>query len=207
MSDKNKEQESIEGVMENHTEVDKSKRKFSKAGMAAPVIMTLASKPVFAVQGLSNMISGNVSDPQMARGNCYSGGFSHGRWKTGNHQNEWEGADLEGFITGTGQDITYTGTKVNSSSAFGGHTYPADYGDLTLIEVLNSESTIEIEFIKRVQGLLNIKYFKSSYFISETQFWEMNDIPVQLEVPNGYTLGGIITAYEDIDIVPPVCTP
>ena len=58
MSDKSKEQESIEGVTENYTEVDKSKRKFSKAGLAAPVIMTLTSQSALAIVPNRCTISG-----------------------------------------------------------------------------------------------------------------------------------------------------
>lgn len=49
MTKKIQEQETIESVTDNHTGVDKSKRKFSKAGMAAPVIMTLTSQSALGV--------------------------------------------------------------------------------------------------------------------------------------------------------------
>jgi len=77
MSNENKEQESIENDV--NVSVDKSKRKFSKAGLAAPVIMTLASKPVFALQGLSNMLSTHGS---ATCGRQRRGGMSPGFWKT-----------------------------------------------------------------------------------------------------------------------------
>ena len=88
MDNENKEQESIENDM--NVTVDKSKRKFSKAGLAAPVIMTLASKPVFAVQGLSGMMSGNTSN------HCHDvkyGGMSPGFWKTPSGTTDFPGED------------------------------------------------------------------------------------------------------------------
>ena len=62
---------------------DQSRRRFSKLGLAAPVILSLVSKPVFGGGGgtrqcLSNMLSGNLSDPN--RGAC-SKGWSPGAWK------------------------------------------------------------------------------------------------------------------------------
>ena len=69
MSIDNQEQDSIDSVTNNHASVDKSKRKFSKAGMAAPVMLGLASRPswVMAVDencSFKAAVSGNISaDP------------------------------------------------------------------------------------------------------------------------------------------------
>ena len=48
------------------------RRQLAKLGFGAPVLATLASRPVFAGQCLSNMMSGNLSSPD--RGNCSKGG-------------------------------------------------------------------------------------------------------------------------------------
>ena len=53
------------------------RRQLSKLGLGAPVLATLASRPVFAGQCLSNMMSGNLSNPN--RGNCAKG-WSPGGW-------------------------------------------------------------------------------------------------------------------------------
>ena len=53
------------------------RRQLAKLGFGAPVLATLASRPVFAGQCLSNMMSGNLSNPN--RGNC-SKGWSPGGW-------------------------------------------------------------------------------------------------------------------------------
>lgn len=58
-------------------DVDQSRRKLAKIGAAAPVIMTLASKPVFGAQCLSQMMSGNMS--QSGPGTCVTG-WSPGGW-------------------------------------------------------------------------------------------------------------------------------
>jgi hypothetical protein len=63
--------------------VDKSRRAFAKAGAAAPVIMTMASRPVFgAVECASAMVSTtHASHSPLAE--CW-GGMSPGFWKTPN---------------------------------------------------------------------------------------------------------------------------
>ena len=53
------------------------RRHLAKLGLAAPVLMTIASRPVFGAQCLSNMMSGNLSNPN--RGNC-AAGRSPGGW-------------------------------------------------------------------------------------------------------------------------------
>ncbi len=51
---------------------DQSRRSFSRRlGVTAPVLMTLASRPAFGGNCLSNMLSGNLSDPD--RGECGPG--------------------------------------------------------------------------------------------------------------------------------------
>ena len=65
MSVENKEQEHIDGQTDSHVDVDKSKRKFSKAGIVSPVILGLASRPswVMAADNCSFQaaVSGNIS--------------------------------------------------------------------------------------------------------------------------------------------------
>lgn len=53
------------------------RRQLAKLGFGAPVLASLASRPVFAGQCLSNMMSGNLSNPN--RGNCAKG-WSPGGW-------------------------------------------------------------------------------------------------------------------------------
>lgn len=53
------------------------RRRLAKLGFGVPVLMTLASRPVLAGQCLSNMMSGNLSDP--TRGQCAKG-WSPGGW-------------------------------------------------------------------------------------------------------------------------------
>lgn len=59
------------------TNIDKGRRRLSKAALATPVIASLASRPAFGGNCLSNMLSGNLSDPD--RGQC-SLGWSPGGW-------------------------------------------------------------------------------------------------------------------------------
>jgi len=58
MSDNNQEQENIDSVVDDQIEVDKSKRKFSKAGIAAPVVMILANRPAWGNANTKCAVSG-----------------------------------------------------------------------------------------------------------------------------------------------------
>lgn len=55
-------------------QVDTSRRRFTRLGAGAPVLMSLASQPVFGVNCLSNGMSGNMSsDPDRMNGSCEMG--------------------------------------------------------------------------------------------------------------------------------------
>ena len=58
--------------------INEKRRRLTKFAVGAPVLVTLASRPVFAGQCLSNMLSGNLS-PGHINGNC-SKGWSPGGW-------------------------------------------------------------------------------------------------------------------------------
>ena len=65
-------------VQESADLVNSSRRRhLARFAMGTPVLMTLASRPVLAGQCLSNMMSGNLSDPN--RGSCAKG-KSPGGW-------------------------------------------------------------------------------------------------------------------------------
>ncbi len=65
-------------IPDTNSGISGSRRRFSRLGLgAAPIIVSLVSKPVLGAQCLSNMLSGNLSDPN--RGNC-SKGWSPGGW-------------------------------------------------------------------------------------------------------------------------------
>lgn len=57
--------------------VNSSRRRLAKFVVGTPILVTLASRPVLAAGCLSNMMSGNLSDPN--RGQC-SKGWSPGGW-------------------------------------------------------------------------------------------------------------------------------
>ncbi len=70
-------QSSVEMPESAQQSVSSSRRKLAGFGLGAPVIMSLASRPVMGAQCLSNMMSGNLSDPD--RGQCVEGN-SPGGW-------------------------------------------------------------------------------------------------------------------------------
>lgn len=57
--------------LETQQEIDKKRRFIGKAGLVTPVIATLASRPVFGAQCLSQQLSGNMS--QTGPGSCNTG--------------------------------------------------------------------------------------------------------------------------------------
>jgi len=184
MSNENKEQKSIENDV--NVTVDKSKRKFSKAGLAAPVIMTLASKPVFAMQGLSNMISGNTSHAVLDN---RTGGMSPGFWKklvgrTDCYDDSADDAwDLTGFDYGThiggnhNWDNYTGGSNRTNTPAIPPSIMPNDTQSLR--EVLNLYNGDD--YFHLIAGFLNAHYFQAKagsaedtlYFMSVPQFLDM----------------------------------
>jgi PqqD family protein of HPr-rel-A system len=83
--------------------VSERRRRLAKLGFGAPVLMTLASRPVLAGQCLSNMMSGNLSNP--TRGNCAKGS-SPGGW-----------GQLGGLVQGYSTAGAWTAIGLNFSTS------------------------------------------------------------------------------------------
>jgi len=75
MKESNEIKETLEGSIDR---IDSKRRSFAKTGIAVPVIMTLASRPVFGAQCLSEMLSTTMSGSPNA---FCAGGQSPGFWK------------------------------------------------------------------------------------------------------------------------------
>jgi len=179
MGDKSQKQVDIDDVIDSHTDVDKSKRKFSKAGMVAPVIMTLASKPVFAVQGLSNMLSTHGS--ATCRGDDFFGGMGPTFWAHKDSSGAWTTA---GFTYGTGSggsvDVRFNDTR-------------------TLSKILKDEGTTApfTETSNLIAGLLNASYYANplvteNYFMTVTQY---NEQYYNFNAALGSSLGDLIASF------------
>jgi len=67
----NKSPDNIDGAENEHVDVDKTKRKFSKAGVVAPIILTLANRPAWGNAQTKCAISG--FDSLAIEGNKVSG--------------------------------------------------------------------------------------------------------------------------------------
>jgi len=156
MSDNNQEKENIGSVMDNPKGVDQSKRKFSKAGMAAPVIMTLASKPVFAVQGLSSMLSGNTSNH--CHGDNKYGGLSHGFWMTPH-------GDTNTFTPfNLGWELAWLEISDFYGELLGDEAFILTYGALELTEKGNKwQHYINGTLVSSVFGTINKTYTGKEY--------------------------------------------
>lgn len=83
--------------------VSERRRRLAKFGFGAPVLMTLASRPVLAGQCLSNMMSGNLSNP--TRGNCAKGS-SPGGW-----------GQLGGMVQGYSTAAAWTAIGLNFNTS------------------------------------------------------------------------------------------
>jgi len=180
--------------------VDEKRRSFSKVGVLAPVVMTLASRPAFGALCLSNMLSGNVSDP--TRGDeCYGGG-SPGYWcvpnpgQTDLGDNTLDAWTIAGFHFGDYDGVgnnnkweSYTsdvarpnplvtgdnfdnGTKLSSTILSGYISHSA--GDVSLSYIINNkDNTIQFHLIA---GLLNSYYYEAKgahYIVTPTQYLQI----------------------------------
>jgi len=97
--------------------VDLSRRKLAKVGVAAPVIMTLASKPVFGAQCLSQMMSGNASQ-DVGDGSCSLGWGDGGAWKDPTTKSKW--ADALGMTVAQAYGTQVSGNDNPSCVQFEG---------------------------------------------------------------------------------------
>ena len=136
--------------------VDESRRGFAKIGAAAPVLMTLASQPVFGANCLSNALSGNLSDPD--RGNC-AFGWSPGGWRNTQgaepnwewvmpqyHYGDYDPSNTWGDNKSCGKPSTQNkwecysdGTPWSLTPIFGTTALGSSDPDKTLREILNTE--------------------------------------------------------------------
>jgi len=95
-------------------QVDKSRRRFSKAGAATPILMTLASQPVFGNACMSRMMSGNQSAARQTIPCTF--GYSPGSWKNINTQGGSIGAATWHRLGLYPVDITIAGTAHSAST-------------------------------------------------------------------------------------------
>ncbi|WP_260293785.1 hypothetical protein [Sedimenticola hydrogenitrophicus] len=126
--------------------ISSSRRQFTKASLlASPVLMSVVSRPVFGVGCLSNMLSGNLSDPN--RGECNLG-LSPGYWKE--HPEAWPMASTyrqDGTLP-TGQNDCLSGGGPFAQWECGGgalfNSYftsgPLDANNRTMYEILCTEA-------------------------------------------------------------------
>lgn len=177
-----------------------TRRSLARASLGAPVLMTLASKPAFGLQCLSNMLSGNLSDPN--RGNICNGGWSPGGW--GNpggtiHSYSTTGAwakaganygSLKASETMLNKESSYNddGTKFSAT----GFTAPSDWGDITIRKVLiDKNGSNQFHF---AAAWLNANLSKNDpsfvYFLTPTQLAGLGDGSIPLPPP--YFAMGIV---------------
>lgn len=156
--------------------VSSSRRNFTKSGLlASPVVMSIVSRPVFGVGCMSNVLSGNLSDPD--RGSCFLG-LSPGFWKE--KPEEWPSrTGLTAGITSGGETPTSCndckggvapdpewdctgGAKFNSHFTAG----PQDAQDRSMHEILCSDNGSDAFHI--IAALLNA-LADSSYVLTVAQ--------------------------------------
>lgn len=205
--------------------VDKSRRSFAKVGAVAPVIMTLASQPVFGVQCLSSRMSGNLSNPNHGF-NCW-GGMSPGFWQTPagkpylstQKSEDWEWAwGRTGYSYGypdptkrhaSNWDDYIGGTDVRDgdfSFFMSGYVIPSTGnkavrdvdkdGYISIRELLNQIDNSDA--IKTLFcGWLNMKYFKSFNDPADNYFIKNEADFINMYNTNKDLLITLIAQYED----------
>ena len=206
--------------------VNKRRRFIKGAGIAAPVVLTLASSSVFGAQCLSSRMSGNLSQ-QTPNDGCW-GGQSPGFWKTfynnGGGLNSgkscpfndsktvcWSTAGFSygGYGDGTNNlatGIGYNGTKLSAT------ILSAVFGDArTLSQILLQENGSDIWHL--VAAMLNSYYCQNNgsgqhYIITPTQFIGL--LNGSIPIPGGGTAVSFIRAfaeasYHDLANNPGIC--
>lgn len=176
--------------------VDKSRRSFAKVGAIAPVIVSLASKPVFGAQCLSDILS--VDQSHQRTDNCW-GGWSPGAWKgpTGaGTPGQWNQA---GFSYGTlisGQNPqvwdSYSGGSLVGDFIFpAGHTFPNGITASTIARVALNTPNNSDAHLHYIAVLLNIRYaaaIGSHYIFTEAQFLQI--LSGAIPIPPPYNTAG-----------------
>jgi hypothetical protein len=105
--------------------LDGSRRNFTRMGLGAPVLMSMASQPVFGFNCGSNAASGNLSDPD--RGDCTKGFSAETIRNTGNYGPRY-----------------MSNTKIRETMlAELEHIFPGNQKNKTLIGILNSGTEMQ----------------------------------------------------------------
>ncbi len=117
------------------------RRRLTTAGLGAPILMTLVSKPALAGNCLSNMMSGNLSDPN--RGECQSG-WSPGGWgnpggKVGSYST-LEAWRVIGYHYGDGNGGNPNGYNGGTLFKDGPFVVPVGWENITMREVVRYEN-------------------------------------------------------------------
>jgi hypothetical protein len=117
---------------------DQSRRKFTRAGLiAAPVIMTLASRPALGYYNctLSGLLSGNLSNPNT--GTCF--GKSPGFWKGGNFFSEGKKATRTQY--GSAYSKENWPSPVLPTTLFHSIFAGSNFGGATLIQLMDMDGS------------------------------------------------------------------
>ena len=176
-------------------DVDLSRRKLAKMSVAVPVITTLASKPVFGAQCLSQMMSGNMS--QQGPGSCVYG-WSPGGWKSANGTVAGYHPSIDAWPAALADDgfstrITAYGEKgagpfPSCSSYTGGAPFNAIFGgsdETPMRQILCEESSATVNGAKKMHWIaayLNSKVVVG-YILTTQQVLDFWDDPTP---PPGY---------------------
>lgn len=180
-------------------DVDLSRRKLAKIGAAAPVIMTLASKPVFGAQCLSQMMSGNASVD--VNGSCALGTSPGGLSK------------LQGGTVVTGVSVKKAWKKAGLEYAvkYVAATSYYDVFDSTTYDDTNSQKGRNMRRLKLPGNKNKAEDYIGGTLVSQLPFTTTypysNDPPIRLVLDhsNGYMdqdLRHVLAAYINAFAVP-----
>jgi hypothetical protein len=160
----------------------------------SPVVATLASRPVQALQGFSNLMSGNSSS---CHNDGFHGGYSPGAWRQTNGTDDGkEWANVYGQ-----RGVIKPGKQGNKPEHYeGGETWqygqPAGWYGVPIIDMLYDNGIAK----RLAQGYLNANYL-TNYFISASTFTALMNGTYSGPLPVGfdlYMLADLIARFENV---------
>ncbi|NOR68272.1 MAG: hypothetical protein GQ532_01010 [Methylomarinum sp.] len=150
----------------NEKGVDEKRRSFSKAGIVAPVILSLSSKPVLANHcSVSGMMSGNVSNPH----DKICGGCTPGYWK--NHPKSWPASYTPGECSASAGNSGHCKVNGNNAGEYTGGTIFSDV--FTNCRGLTSDGETMIDLLMAPQTYWTLHAHAVGSFLNATAFSDL----------------------------------
>ncbi|WP_198245533.1 hypothetical protein [methane-oxidizing endosymbiont of Gigantopelta aegis] len=149
-------------LKKSETSIDR--RKLTKAGLIAPVLMSFSSRPAWAVTcTLSGMLSGNLSGPFAG---CDNSALSAAYWDANRNQWGTRGSEIVNTFFGLGSNGYFNASVTFSDVYDGTATVATGVGAEHCANSVN-EATFTSALLallkEAIAGVLNVDHFGTSY--------------------------------------------